>query len=70
MLFRSSSLQSSPWGLMLALEQQLGELRVDTDDVHYEGSQGDAGDSRPSSGTHKPLGSNRFLTFTVNCSSQ
>ncbi|XP_067102671.1 dapper homolog 3-like [Osmerus mordax] len=48
-----SSLQSSPWGLMLALEQQLGELRVDTDDVHYEGSQGDAGDSRPSSGFYE-----------------
>ncbi|KAK6296032.1 hypothetical protein J4Q44_G00337450 [Coregonus suidteri] len=44
-----SALQSSPWGLMLALEQQVGELRVDTDYVTYEGTQGDTGDSRPSS---------------------
>ncbi|XP_035644468.1 dapper homolog 3-like [Oncorhynchus keta] len=45
-----SALQSSPWGLMLALEQQVGELRVDTDDVTYEGTQGD---SRPNSGLYE-----------------
>ena len=50
-----SALQSSPWGLMQALEQQVGELRIDTDNGCYEGAQGDAGDSRPSSGTSKPL---------------
>ncbi|XP_041734523.1 dapper homolog 3 isoform X1 [Coregonus clupeaformis] len=48
-----SALQSSPWGLMLALEQQVGELRVDTDYVTYEGTQGDTGDSRPSSGFYE-----------------
>lgn len=42
-----SALQSSPWGLMQVLEQQVGELRIDTDD----GAQGDMSDSRPSSGT-------------------
>lgn len=46
-----SALQSSPWGLMQALEQQVGELRIDTDDGCYDGAQGDTGDSRPSSGT-------------------
>lgn len=46
-----SALQSSPWGLMQLLEQQFGELRIDTDDGCYEGAQGDTGDSRPSSGT-------------------
>uniref|UniRef100_A0A673BXC2 Dishevelled-binding antagonist of beta-catenin 3a n=1 Tax=Sphaeramia orbicularis TaxID=375764 RepID=A0A673BXC2_9TELE len=45
-----SALQSSPWGLMQALEKQVGELRIDTDDGCYDGAQGDAGDSRPSSG--------------------
>lgn len=49
-----SALQSSPWGLMQALEQQVGELRIDTDDGACEGAQGDAGDSRPSSGTPPP----------------
>lgn len=44
-----SALQSSPWGLMQALEQQVGELRIDTD--HHDAAQGDTGDSRPSSGT-------------------
>ncbi|CAB1348019.1 unnamed protein product [Coregonus sp. 'balchen'] len=48
-----SALQSSPWGKMLALEQQVGELRVDTDDVTYEGTQGNTGDSRPSSGFYE-----------------
>ncbi|XP_070987331.1 dapper homolog 3-like [Oncorhynchus clarkii lewisi] len=47
------ALQSSPWGLMLALEQQVCELRVDTDDVIYEGTQGDTMDSRPSSGFYE-----------------
>ncbi|XP_061684216.1 dapper homolog 3 isoform X2 [Syngnathoides biaculeatus] len=36
-----SALQSSPWGLMQALEQQVGELRVDTD--HQDAAQGDTG---------------------------
>ncbi|XP_029302932.1 dapper homolog 3 isoform X2 [Cottoperca gobio] len=48
-----SALQSSPWGLMQALEQQVGELRIDTDDCCYDGAQGDAGDSRPSSGFYE-----------------
>ncbi|XP_037632445.1 dapper homolog 3 [Sebastes umbrosus] len=48
-----SALQSSPWGLMQALEQQVGELRIDTDDGCYDGAQGDAGDSRPSSGFYE-----------------
>lgn len=48
-----SALQSSPWGLMLALEQQVGEMRVDTDDVHFEATHGDTGDSRPSSGFYE-----------------
>ncbi|XP_040902949.1 dapper homolog 3 [Toxotes jaculatrix] len=48
-----SALQSSPWGLMQALEQQVGELRLDTDDVCYDGAQGDTGDSRPSSGFYE-----------------
>lgn len=50
-----SALQSSPWGLMQALEQQVGELRIDTDDGACDGAQGDAGDSRPSSGTPPPF---------------
>ncbi|KAM3874979.1 dapper homolog 3-like [Diretmus argenteus] len=45
-----SALQSSPWGLMQALEQQVGELRIDTDDGCYDGAQGD---SRPSSGFYE-----------------
>uniref|UniRef100_A0A8C4F1Z5 Dapper, antagonist of beta-catenin, homolog 3 n=1 Tax=Dicentrarchus labrax TaxID=13489 RepID=A0A8C4F1Z5_DICLA len=45
------ALQSSPWGLMQALEQQVGELRIDTDDDCYDGAQGDTGNSQPSSGT-------------------
>lgn len=45
-----SALQNSPWGLMQALEQQVGELRINTDDGCYDGAQGDTGDSRPSSG--------------------
>lgn len=36
---------------MQALEQQVGELRVDADDPGaYDGAPGDASDSRPSSG--------------------
>uniref|UniRef100_A0A672IPX2 Dishevelled-binding antagonist of beta-catenin 3a n=1 Tax=Salarias fasciatus TaxID=181472 RepID=A0A672IPX2_SALFA len=50
-----SALQSSPWGLMQALEQQVGELRVDAEDGSCDAAQGggggDTGDSRPSSGT-------------------
>ncbi|XP_042343176.1 dapper homolog 3-like [Plectropomus leopardus] len=48
-----SALQSSPWGLMQALEQQVGELRIDTDNGCYDRAQGDAGDSRPSSGFYE-----------------
>ncbi|XP_071328163.1 dapper homolog 3 [Trachinotus anak] len=48
-----SALQSSPWGLMQALEQQVGELRIDTDDGCNDGAQGDTGDSRPSSGFYE-----------------
>ncbi|XP_062242752.1 dapper homolog 3 isoform X2 [Platichthys flesus] len=48
-----SALQSSPWGLMQALEQQVGELRIDTDDGCSDGAQGDAGESRPSSGFYE-----------------
>uniref|UniRef100_UPI0037E70B8B dapper homolog 3 n=1 Tax=Semicossyphus pulcher TaxID=241346 RepID=UPI0037E70B8B len=51
-----SALQSSPWGLMQALEQQVGELRIDTDDGCYDGAQGDTGDSRPSSGFYESSG--------------
>ncbi|XP_049582400.1 dapper homolog 3 isoform X1 [Syngnathus scovelli] len=36
-----SALQSSPWGLMQALEQQVGELNIDTD--HHDAAQGDTG---------------------------
>ncbi|XP_034723248.1 dapper homolog 3 isoform X1 [Etheostoma cragini] len=46
-----SALQSSPWGLMQALEQQVGDLRIDTDegcsDAEYTGN------SRPSSGFYE-----------------
>uniref|UniRef100_A0A8D0D0K3 Uncharacterized protein n=1 Tax=Sander lucioperca TaxID=283035 RepID=A0A8D0D0K3_SANLU len=45
------ALQSSPWGLMQALEQQVGDLKIDTDDGCYDGAQGYTGDSRLSSGT-------------------
>ncbi|XP_028430347.1 dapper homolog 3 [Perca flavescens] len=48
-----SALQSSPWGLMQALEQQVGDLRIDTDDGCYDGAQGYAGDSLPSSGFYE-----------------
>nr|XP_046246293.1 dapper homolog 3 [Scatophagus argus] len=48
-----SALQSSPWGLMQALEQQVGELRIDTDDGCQDGARGDPGDSRPSSGFYE-----------------
>ncbi|KAM8854442.1 dapper homolog 3 [Synchiropus picturatus] len=45
-----SALQSSPWGLMQTLEQQVGELRVDSED--HDG-HAEAGDSRPSSGFYE-----------------
>ncbi|XP_029373711.1 dapper homolog 3 [Echeneis naucrates] len=48
-----SALQSSPWGLMQALEQQVGELRIEADDGSYDGAQGETGDSRPSSGFYE-----------------
>ncbi|XP_061575054.1 dapper homolog 3 [Cololabis saira] len=48
-----SALQSSPWGLMQALEQQVGELRIDIHDGCCDGAQGDAGDSQPSSGFYE-----------------
>lgn len=40
---------------MQALEQQVGELRIDTDDGCYDGAHGDTGDSRLSSGTSTVL---------------
>ncbi|KAM3616757.1 uncharacterized protein V6R79_022726 [Siganus canaliculatus] len=46
-----SALQSSPWGLMQVLEQQVGELRIDTDG--FCDAPGEAGDSRPSSGFYE-----------------
>ncbi|XP_028276259.1 dapper homolog 3 [Parambassis ranga] len=48
-----SALQSSPWGLMQALEQQVVELRIDANDGCCDGAQGDTGDSRPSSGFYE-----------------
>ncbi|XP_053177389.1 dapper homolog 3-like [Scomber japonicus] len=48
-----SAFQNSPWGLMQALEQQVGELRIDIDDGCYDGVQGDMCDSRPSSGFYE-----------------
>nr|XP_020456086.1 dapper homolog 3-like isoform X2 [Monopterus albus] len=48
-----SALQSSPWGLMQALEQQVGELRINTDYGCCNGAQGEAGDSHPTSGFYK-----------------
>lgn len=46
-----SVLQSSPLGLMQVLEQQVGELRIDTDEGGFDGTQVDTCDSQPSSGT-------------------
>lgn len=40
---------------MQALEQQVGELRIDTDDGNYDGAHGDIADSRPSSGSSTVL---------------
>ncbi|XP_068173998.1 dapper homolog 3 [Antennarius striatus] len=49
-----SALQSSPWGLMQALEQQVGELRIDADDGSYDGGHDrDTVDSQPSSGFYE-----------------
>ncbi|XP_024120161.1 dapper 1 isoform X2 [Oryzias melastigma] len=70
-----SALRSSPWGLLQALEQQVGELRIDIDDGCCDGAQGDPGDSRPSSGFYEssegqsPKGksSTAELTETVPC---
>ncbi|CAL1570948.1 unnamed protein product [Knipowitschia caucasica] len=42
-----SALQSHPWTLIQSLEQQVGELRIDTD------TAGDGSDSRPSSGFYE-----------------
>ncbi|KAK7881984.1 hypothetical protein WMY93_028158 [Mugilogobius chulae] len=42
-----SALQSHPWALIQSLEQQVGELRIDTD------TAGDGSDSRPSSGFYE-----------------
>ncbi|KAI1903348.1 hypothetical protein AGOR_G00026270 [Albula goreensis] len=47
-----NSLQSMSWGLMAALEQQVGELRVEAEPICTE-SPGDVGDSRPSSGFYE-----------------
>ncbi|KAG7282836.1 hypothetical protein CRUP_012226 [Coryphaenoides rupestris] len=49
----TSALQNSPWGLMQALEKQVGELRIDLTNESYEAALGDAGDSRPSSGFYE-----------------
>lgn len=46
-----SALQSSPWGLVQTLEQQVEELRLDNNDGSCDGAQGDTSDSQPSSGT-------------------
>ncbi|XP_017275483.1 dapper homolog 3 [Kryptolebias marmoratus] len=48
-----SALQSSPWGLMQALEQQVEELKIDTGDGCCDGAHRDNGDSRPSSGFYE-----------------
>lgn len=42
------ALQGSPWGLMRALEQQVGELRLD-DAEGCGGAPGEPGDTWPSS---------------------
>lgn len=47
---------------MQALEQQVGELKIDADDGCYDGAQGDTGDSRPSSGASTAL--NHFFDHT------
>ncbi|XP_066560100.1 dapper homolog 3 [Amia ocellicauda] len=47
-----NSLKGSPWALMTALEQQVGELRVDTETAYAE-PPSDVGDSRPSSGFYE-----------------
>ncbi|KAK6317403.1 hypothetical protein J4Q44_G00128030 [Coregonus suidteri] len=49
---QQSSLQCTPWGLMASLEQQVGELRVDTEDNAVEAST-ELVDSRPSSGFYE-----------------
>ncbi|KAM9318869.1 dapper homolog 3-like [Pholidichthys leucotaenia] len=48
-----SALQSSPWGLMQALEQQVGELRVDAEEDGCDGAQLDTAGSRQSPGFHE-----------------
>ncbi|KAJ8412600.1 hypothetical protein AAFF_G00129360 [Aldrovandia affinis] len=47
-----NSLQCTSWSLMAALEQQVGELRVEAEPVCTE-PPGDVGDSRPSSGFYE-----------------
>ncbi|XP_071029314.1 dapper homolog 3-like [Oncorhynchus clarkii lewisi] len=49
---KPSSLQCSPWGLMASLEQQVGELRVNTADNAVE-SPTDMVDNRPRSGFYE-----------------
>uniref|UniRef100_A0A1A8P8L8 Dapper, antagonist of beta-catenin, homolog 3 n=1 Tax=Nothobranchius rachovii TaxID=451742 RepID=A0A1A8P8L8_9TELE len=48
-----SALKSSPWGLMQSLEQQVDELKLDNNDGCYDEAQGDAANSRPSSGFYE-----------------
>ncbi|KAM8902382.1 dapper homolog 3 [Spinachia spinachia] len=48
-----SALHSAPWGLMQALEQQVGELRIDAEDGGRDAAQAEGGDSRPSSGFYE-----------------
>ncbi|XP_018603889.2 dapper 1-like [Scleropages formosus] len=47
-----SSLQSASWGLMAALEQQVADLRLDSDPACADALE-DVGDSRPSSGFYE-----------------
>lgn len=57
-----STLQSSPWGLMQMLEQQVGELTIDTDAGCCDGAQGENGQSLQSAGTS--TASNIFLNHS------
>ncbi|XP_048857551.1 dapper homolog 1-like [Brienomyrus brachyistius] len=61
-----NSLQCAPWGLVTALEQQVGELKVDTDTACAD-SLGDAGDSQPSSGFYEQSEGPSPLGFSDPC---
>lgn len=65
-----SALQSSPWGLMQTLEQQVEELKLDTNDGSCDGAQGDTSGSQPSFGTFTVVNlSFRYGSFmhVLNC---